>query len=357
MKKRILRLAACGLAFTMGAASVEAAYQYNENGYFAPPVEATHYWNNGEDTPPEDCTPTYVYSCPTGTFAIGGDWLYWKVSQEKMQIGAEVMASVVDGETFVRSSILTPKFKEQSGYRVFADYITPDNWKIRTTFNHVPTKASIANGVAPANIMFDFISLFNTNFPLLSAISSATFSSVAAKWDAHINYLDIDLSRKIDLCDNFQVTPHIGIRGLWIYQKFSISGIADGLTFTSAMRERIEGIGVEGGLWGSWSFAPGFSVFGNIGGAAIYAKVRNNGELIGTTDATSDISYRDNSYISLPMLDSFIGVRYESKIGKNDVVFHVAWEEHFILSTNQFSIQGGGGMTLQGLTLGGCVRF
>ena len=294
-----------------------------------------------------------------GLFTLGGDWLYWTVEQEKMEFAVNVTASLVDETFTINSDIIRPKFKEHSGYRIYADFVNPcRDWKIQAAYTHMPTSAGVRVSDNPLDVTMDFISLFNTNFPLLNIIAAATFDSVGGQWNAKINYLDIDAARIISLNDRFQITPHMGIRALWSNQKFIIDGEATDLSFVANLKGKMSGIGIEGGLWGDVCIAEGFSLVGHIGGSLIYTKFRNHGTFDGN-DAGSlvHIQYNDSMYKDIAMVDSFVGLRYATRLSQVGISLHVGWEQHIIFDTNQFSVSGDGNMTLQGLTLGGGVIF
>lgn len=313
---------------------------------------------------PKNYPSNCIYQNNCGTFSVGGDWLYWKVEEEKLQVGAAVSASTTVS-TVISSTVLKPKFKTESGFRVFADYLTPDNnWKVELAFSHISPNASLAFDTSLATINSNFVSIFAQNFPLLTALTSGQFNSISAGWNVKVNYLDLDLSRNIAICDNFQIAPHLGLRGEWIDQKFSIdgSGLAGGGTpapfsFVSQMRGKLSGIGLEGGFWGSWQLGSGFAIIGHFGGSIVYARSKNNGSLTAADGGTTIIQYADSSHLSLPAMDSFIGASYKKCFRRNQLDLHIGWEHHVILDTNQFSLQGGGNLTMQGLTLGGAISF
>lgn len=314
----------------------------------------------GHNASMDSCIPECACESDCGTFSFGADWLYWKVEQQKMQVGAEVTLTPGINDNFsIHSKVLKPKFKTDSGYRIFADYVTPNNcWRVEAAYTHVPSKAGFNHVGNPATSTFNFISLFGTNFPLLNAISSESFNSLNSQWDVDVNYFDLDLSRTFTFCDCcLEIRPHLGIRGEWIDQKFIIGG-TNTLSFTSTMKGRLSGIGLEGGLWGGWNMGCGFQLIGHVGGSIVYAKSHNRGRLVGTMNgATTTVDYSDNSHLSLPSADSFIGIAYSNCLFNHVVQLHVGWEHHLILNTNQFSISGDEEMTLQGLTLGGSIAF
>lgn len=296
--------------------------------------------------------------CGCGQFSIGGDWLYWKVEQEQMEFGALVTISPDDDLTVINSDVIKPKFTEHDGYRYYIDYVTADkDWKLSAAFTHVPTSASVSVAENPS-VTMDFISIFGVNFPILEAIAEGTFDEVSGKWNATIEYLDIDVTRNICFNDTFQINPHIGLRGFWSDQKFKIDGSSAEVTFASRLKQKVKGIGLEAGLWGELRLCNGFYLVGHVGGGLIYSKYRNSGTLdADADDGLARIHYNDSNYMSNAMVDTFLGVKYVGCIQDFAFNAHVGWEQHIIFGTNQFSVSGNANMTLQGVTLGGGFAF
>lgn len=297
-----------------------------------------------------------------GNFGFGGDWLYWKVAEQQLQVGAVVnFANDGDNDLSINSKVLKPKFEYKNGFRVFGNYQFPcGDWKLEACYTHMPSQAGFNHVGDPANITFNFISLFNTNFPLLNAIANNSFSSVRSRWNVDVDTFDFDLSKRFTFCGCFEIKPHLGIRGQWIKQTFMINGI-DTIAFTSKVKGKLKGIGIEGGFWGGWNIGCGLAVVGHLGGSVAYASSNNSGTLVGTSNTLPPsmitISYSDKTHLSLPTVDSFIGLAYTTALFNTSINLHVGWEHHLIFNTNQFSISGGGDMTLQGLTAGGSISF
>lgn len=293
-----------------------------------------------------------------GFFSVGGDWLYWKVEQDQMEVAAHVTITTDNVTTFIHSKVLEPRFHTTSGYRAFVNYMTPDRkWKIEACFTHQPTNAGFIHIVDPGDIATDFISLYNTNFPLLTPIAGNSFSSLSSKWNAKIDYFDLDLSRAFFFLSCFEIEPHLGLRGLLFDQKFRIDG-TNGASFSSNMKASLKGGGIEGGLWGKVTVPYGFALVGHIGGSLLYVKSQNNGGvIIFGEDSDLDITYDNNSYFTIPTVDSFIGITFDQTICHIGINIHVGWEQHVFFNTNRFSLSRGSNLTMQGLTLGGAITY
>lgn len=277
-----------------------------------------------------------------GSFSIGADWLYWKVEQQRMAIGGR---GEIGENDQLKIKVLKPDFKYNNGFKIFAGYTTQDQlWNTTITLSHMPSHASIR----ALNIAFD-----GTNFGLPNGTAD-----VDMKWNASINYLDLDIERRLVFCDDLEIVPHIGVRGQWICQKVKLKTTLANFP-SMKYKNDLNGIGLEGGCWGSWNLPFGVSLIGHFGGALVYTKVHNTVRLPNpiALDQTSELDAP--SYISNVWIDSFLGIAYSRSFDCFTVNFRAGWEHHLIMDTNQFSpIAGGdGNMTMQGLTVGCAVEF
>lgn len=282
-----------------------------------------------------------------GSFSIGADWLYWKVEQQRMAIGGR---GEVTNDGQLKFKVLKPDFEYNNGFKVFAGYTTQDQlWNTSFTLAHISSSASIRAINDPAAGVF--VSFDGANFGLPSGASNANLS-----WNASINYLDLDVERRLVFCDDLEIVPHLGIRGQWIFQKASIqTAIFDATSVR--FKNDLNGIGVEGGCWGSWNLPFGVSLIGHFGGALVYTKVDNTFRLpigAGPSFEVDACSYTSNAWI-----DSFLGIAYSRSFDCFSINFHAGWEHHLIMNANHFApiVGGDGNMTMQGLTLGASVEF
>ena len=287
-----------------------------------------------------------------GTFFAGGDWLYWKAAEQKLQFATQVSVASTEETLNVNGEVLKPDFKMDNGFRVFTGYKTQDQaWEVTLSYTHFKADAHISRSV---NGDTDFIVFLPENFPLLSGAQNALFLNASQSFNANINYIDLDISRSFVFCEDLEINPHVGLRGQWIHQQCRIRG-EDPIIFASRMKTELNGIGLEGGLWATWNLPYGVSLVGHFGGALTYNKVHNKGVL--TLAAGSSTEHNNPGYVSNAWVDSFVGFSYSRNFCDFLVNVHAGWEHHLIFNTNQYSISGGGDMTLQGLTLGAAIEF
>lgn len=315
----------------------------------------------------QGCCENFASPCaPCAMFQVGGDWLYWKAEQDDLEYAINVRAATDGTATRINSTVLRPGFKPRNGYRIFASYSPCCDWEIGAIFTHFSSHAKSASSVNPGTLSSNFIIINNQRFPIFNALNGAAngaaFSSINSNWGFKLNYLDLDLCRNIPLFQCLQINPHLGLRGLATRQDFRVNGLvplSDGVNIVTAdLRDKLCGIGVEGGLAATFNVGCGFSVIGQFGGSLLYARTRTSERL----------EVHDGSSITInvmpvqvrhaaPTLDSFIGAQFENRCGRFPINVHVGWEQHIIFNANHFAIFDFADLTLQGLVLGGSVSF
>lgn len=268
----------------------------------------------------------------------------------------------------ITSRVLQPEFNYKSGYRINADYFTPDhNWIFSGSFTHAPVNArSSVDDLGMSS--FNFAVLFNTTFPIFNAIQGANFTDLNADWSADYNILDLTVARTFNVCSRLDVTPFIGFKGIWICQDFRINGAGTveispnppaPITFNSTMHSTISAGGIQGGVSSTLDLCYGLSVVGMFGGSVVYGSANDSGKLESELDSNDFlVGYKNHPSKSMPSIDAFIGLQYTSCFNGFGFDVFAGWEEHLIYDTNDFSFIGEGThTTLQGWTLGANIRF
>lgn len=332
--------------FTLGMLLSMSALQADqfENGYQLPVAENTY---------------NSMYDC-CENFTVGADYLYWKTEQTGLIVANETTVTN-SGNTFT-SKPIRPSFKYDSGYRIFADYTTSDSlWKYCLTFTHAP---STAKSSFSSDEFTEFATVFPVNIPLLTILSGTSLNGLDTKWKSCLNYLDFDVSRKFNVCQNLEIAPHMGVRVMWMHQRLNIDmtfvpDIGPLVSFNSVLRSNFTAVGLEGGLKGTWKMCDDLSFIGHIGGSLLYSNFHTCGDLanvtVGATPYTN--SYKNSSHRAVPTFDSFIGLQYTPCLWGYSANVHVGWEQHVLFQTNDFSLSDTGSTTLQGLTVGAGFNF
>lgn len=280
-----------------------------------------------------------------GSWTAGADWLYWKTERQHALAGARVSNPVITENLItIKSKIEFPNFKSKSGFRVYAGYTTAsEEWGITASYTYMPGSASFHGDGNPL-----------ANLSLPTALPSQILG-IRGSWDSALNYVDLDLSRTVSFCDDFEIVPHVGIRGAWVHETSRVTFVAPE-SFSAKMKNNLRGIGLEGGLWGSWNLPYGMSLVGHVGGALVYSKSTNHGNFLVQLQPPVHFKYSAPRYHSEAWFDSMIGIVYSRAICDMLFSVHLGWEHHLIFSAQGFGILGGD-LAMQGLTLGAALEF
>lgn len=295
-----------------------------------------------------------------GKFTIGADWLYWKVQEDSL-----INASLIDttDPLLATSDSILPKFKYDSGFRVNVGYELPNNgWDLGVSYLYLPSNAHVSVATADIN---QFI---NISYDDLITPTFNRLTSLSAKWDLNISQVDAEIGRTVCLGNCFTIRPHIGFRALLMHQKLRLDYTPDDSTIFSDVvafnkyTEKLNGYGVEGGLWANWNIAYGFSLVGHVGGSLLYSKYTLHEDLVVTAAvAEFDLpngSATDTIWTGTPTVEYFVGLHYAQTWNNFLISGHVGWEQRVIFDANRFRfLREDENLSAQGLTLGLAVGF
>jgi len=315
------------------------------------------------------------YSCRSGRFNVGAEWLYWKVKEDNLRAGVLVDDFPDPVLKRANASVIQPKFKFNNGFRGNIGYEHfCDQWGLNAIYTYVPLRSnSDFREVIPVALQTQthrqFIVPNINEFPSFQAFGSSqgvtAFTSLFTKWNGNLSYVDIDLSRKLTF-NSFNLRPHIGFRAAWMNQHLLMKGglpqpSTNNSTFGSLKyTEKLNGYGVEGGFWADWRFGCRFSIVGHVGGSILYSCFR--------TDILSESSLGEDGAVvfiiksglkdttAIPSMDYFAGLKYERSLRRFLVSVHAGWEQRIFFNMNEMAISSGN-LSLQGLTVGADVSF
>lgn len=320
-------------------------------------------------------TPVMAQYCESsfcdGRFTVGADWIYGQVEQTNMQFGSLVYpATEINSIPTVTSKAIKPNFDYNSGYRVEIGYELPGNgWELGLCYTYLPS--STRSSYAPtAGTVFSPLGL---NFPetvvdslLVDTLNFTTFST---NWSFNINNVDFDIARTLTFGECFNLRPHIGFRATWFSEKFRLTGelvdpiIATPVALSDVLKEKMNGYGVEGGLWANWNIGCGFSLAGHFGGSLLYSEIKSSQGILSTTTSSTGVVTnllstlsKNRHHIGTPSLDYFVGLDYVSAFCDTQLGAQLGWEQHVLFDVNRLATHGGN-LYIQALTLGAFVAF
>lgn len=339
--------------------------------------------------PPSCCE----WSFSDGKFHVGADYLYWKTEADHLDFGSRFTpgtttvrvpsttpgssssssASSLSGgtaadvdATFVHR--IRPKFKYDSGFRVWAGYELPcDLWEIGVAYTYMPSHASTG--------------IFSVTPPVSGAVPTTTptneiivgyernLETTAAKWNSTFQYLDVDIARTLKFGECFRLRPHIGFRAAWGDQKYRQVSLFATSTVPGANvadfrhgKETFQGYGVEGGLWADYNIGYGISIVGHVGGSILYTKIKLKESTFETVGGVpppgigETFVANDSHHTAIPSTDIFVGLCYCDNFCDFDFNVHAGWEQHVWFDLQRLTANHGN-LSTQGLTVGLDVGF
>lgn len=304
-----------------------------------------------------------------GKIKLGADWLYWKVTEDNLNLGTVQTQSggaTSPSVTNIHSLRQKQCGNYDSGYRVNLGYELPcDCWEVNVAYTYMPanSKGATVNLSGPASVIVPNV----VDFPFASIFTESGFvaTSLSSKWNLTSNYIDVDIARTVCFGECLKIRPHIGFRAAWFDQNLRVSALSaiPGSPVTdveAVLKERFKGYGVEGGLWAEYNVGCGLSIVGHFGGSVLYSKFNMNtnatGNLVSPVAANLGTIQACDSFCSAtPTVDYFVGFQYADCMC--DMLFsaHVGWEQRIWFDVNRIARDGN--MGTQGLTLGLEVGF
>lgn len=199
-------------------------------------------------------------------------------------------------------------------------------------------------------------------------ITTSYSNQSSAVWNANYNVLDVRLGKPYYVSRYVVFNPHIGLRGGWIDQHFSVD-----YSGTTPSTDRLVhhgdndfwGVGLRTGVNTDWVLAQGFSIFGNAAASLLYGKFKIEQHLQTPSTATQSFDLEDHHYMNVPNAELALGLSWGSHFSQNKYYFSLkaAYEFHvwfdqlnmrrFWAGSNSFSndVVSRGNLTLNGFSL------
>lgn len=306
---------------------------------------------------------------------ISADFIFWAARQDGL---GYVMSGFGAGATSVgRGNVhhvgtdWDPGFKAGIGLG-----LGHDGWDVMLeyTWLHSHDSSNTVHTNTPANSTlyplwnianhFNDPKYFNNRAPVISAF---------ANWDLHFNMFDLELGRNYYISTYLTLRPHVGLKGGWINQDYSVRYRAN-ISSVEDDNWRIRndqdywGVGIRAGLDTAWYFITNFCLYGDFALTGMWSSfdvdrrdTRENLATVTTPTRIAIINTQNDFHSVKPVLEFGLGLRYETWFSNNDYHFAIqaGWEEQIWISHNQLlhlmEESAHGDLSLQGLTLK--VRF
>lgn len=224
-----------------------------------------------------------LFSCATNygnndrtahRFSFGVDYLYWKAQQEQMYYANAVPGGINLNDFIFDNQMINvdQKFKYDSGVRAELGYTFCSDWDSRLVGTHFKSCSfgaiTIPNGVLVTGIA-----------PFIQFEEDLIASTANSRWKIQFNTLDWEFGRFWDICEEFTMRSHIGLKWAKIKQSQFVNypSFAGGaVTATMQKRNTFTAVGPRFGLNADWCFWNHFSLVGNIATSLLYGKFKIN---------------------------------------------------------------------------------
>lgn len=269
---------------------------------------------------PVDCAFSYPkelnLKCPRN-FYFHLDGLAWQAKQGGMEYAIRDSTGVppLTGGQVLGFSQNNKDWKFQPGLRLGIGYFFEhDQWSLNFDWTWLNI-TDYKRPTAPQGSIL--IPLWLTGESSGAGLDS---TSMAAKWKAEYNVLDIAFSKPFLISMLFNIAPHIGIRTAWIDQNFSVryNGTFENISpLIHHGENNFWGIGARIGAQSELLVGKnGIFFFGNAACSIVYGKFTIVQDLP-FTGALDGFDITDTSYQNIPNFELALGVGWETFLVRN----------------------------------------
>lgn len=311
---------------------------------------------------------------------IDADFIWWRVHQDGMGYVFNGFGSTTAPNRLAGSgSVQHPGANWEPGFKVSLGVaLGHDGWDLGaeyTWLNPGRSSSSVAgtstNGLYPMwNVCNDF------NSPVMSVPGSGAVGNVlsaSSKWKTTFNVIDLELGRNFFVSQHLKLRPHIGFKGAWQNQDYSVTYVSRGNALNADNQRQSKrkmtnnqdywGFGIRTGLDTAWHFTKSWSIYGDFAVSAMWSqfKVSRKDTKYTIPEASNTVytifNYNNNFHTIKPVMEWGIGLRWETWFSDDDYHFLIqaGWEEQYWTEMNQhmhnMEESNHGDMDLMGLTV------
>lgn len=273
---------------------------------------------------PECVNPPSRPRCAEGTLEVTGGALWWAAEMDGLEYG------ITAG---TRGHYLEPEPEWGPGFEAGLTYISCfDGWDFGLLWTHFEGKATSSKEKLLYPLWSDFVPTGGQ--PLTATHAHAT-------WKVHLDLVDIELGRAMEMGCSISFRPFIGLRVAYIHQDYEIEyngGSFGAFQDRASLHSWLEGVGGRIGIDLEWTLCGCFCFYGGFAANLIPSRrctsLHENWE--GST--TEILSMRRGDLFYPAVLDFEIGLSY-TLISCNccrALTFQAGWEEHIFFSFNPF---------------------
>lgn len=325
------------------------------------------------------------FECKKHRASFWVDFLYWQANEEFLEVaftsphafrnnicgisstGGNVVDigsnSRSDGTHIRGSSNFRPAFSLGAAWALPCH----DNWDIFA--NYTRFHSDVTSHLSAPHDGFLYARFIHPNL-----ISNNSASSIRAKWELDLDYIDLGIGRRSYFGTQFIVEPFFAIKVAWINQKMkehitlnaaSPSGFPSTIHLKTDNVSNAWGIGPRLGVEGSWYLNCNFSLIGRVAADILFTHYRLWLRQIAKDDTTVYVFNSNRFNYLRPELDMYVGLSYEwyrSCAGYHLEVgydFQVWWNQNMIRWYNDITYISTpiGNLYIQGLRVSFGVDF
>lgn len=311
---------------------------------------------------------------------IDADFIYWRMQQDGLGyvfsgFGTNSSPNLLGSKGSVQhpGACWEPGFKVSLGVA-----LGHDGWDLGAEYTWLnPARSSASKAGTETDGLYPMWNIANDfNSPVMSVAGSATAGNVknaSSSWKTTFNVIDLELGRNFFVSQHLKMRPHVGFKGAWQDQDYSVSYYSRGnLSNASPNRsshrkmtnnQSYWGFGIRTGLDTAWHFTKSWSIYGDFAVSAMWSQfkvTRKDTEVLIPTASNTKytiFNVTNNVHTIKPVLELGVGLRWETWFSDDDYHFLVqaGWEEQFWSEMNQLLSPANqanrGDMSLMGLTV------
>lgn len=324
-------------------------------------------------TPPTMCAytaPVLLNPCAHFDIYTTGSFLYWKAAGNYLAYAfVQVPLHSVEDQGELANLLPTgfpviPDFNYQPGYRLGIGYkIDRDHWDLYaeyTCFHQTVNSEVIAPTIRSNILPIWLLSINNLIYGNLTpANGTAAYRQAKSFWLVNLDILDAETGRNLFLGTHLTIRPSIGLRNLWLNQKYNVSYLTTDLPspingavwVNSFNHSRSWGIGPKFGLTNTWNLLWGFKILGNIDASLLYVQEHISATQLNPLIAFShpsgpkhkELAYQTQLDINTlkPILDMSLGLGWGRSFFCDKIFWDFLLNYDFSIYFNQSGIQLG----------------
>jgi hypothetical protein len=320
---------------------------------------------------------------------IAADFIYWTSRVDNIdyaETGVTHSSNISSNNPTLTNPghTIGPHHKMSPGFKVgIGVNMGHDGWDSYVQYTWLHNSAASQDTVPSGKSTWQYAggSLFSINTTRIQAGNS--------EWHLHFNDIDWELGREFFISSYLILRPHIGLKGSWQKQTYSVhqTDIIDNSqsqpgslvfdqvgrgSYTMYQKQSYWGLGIRAGLNTAWHFTRNWSIFGDCAVAPLWSQFTVS-RLDRTTESSSNrgipvktgliVANQSNRLHSLrAVLELALGLRWDYWFLDDDyrIRIQAAWEEQVWFGQHEFldAIHPTyGNLSLQGLTVGFTFDF